>query len=140
VPHRRDRVHHHVAVFLVRKPREQHPDAEVEAVQHYIHHDREQDDDGPQQRQVDAHQCGSPGTTRPEGNSFSGAADSGREGVRAWPGPPSTGSCASPVAGPLAMIFKPYQVPAPNTVKYTTTKIASVNATGPAPCGDTASL
>ena len=60
--------------------------------------------------------------------------------MRGWPGPPSTGSCDSPVPGPFAMIFSPYQVPAPNTVKYTTTKIASVSATGPAPCGDTASL
>src|SRR5690606_11647733 len=50
-----DGVHHHVAVGRVLEEGKQDADTQVEAVHHDIHHDAEQNDDGPDQWQVNAH-------------------------------------------------------------------------------------
>src|SRR5690606_17782731 len=90
VPERRDRVHHLVALVLLPGEREQDSNAEIEAVEDHIHHDRETDDGGPDDRKVPFHQRPPSSASRP----VSCAAETGRTGV-----PCSGGSTARP-AGP----------------------------------------
>ncbi|MCY1299292.1 hypothetical protein D9M70_488150 [compost metagenome] len=61
VPDRRDGIHHHVAVVLLREERKEDADAEVEAVEDDIGEHRKGDDGGPDERQIklhdDLHEC-----------------------------------------------------------------------------------
>src|SRR5207247_8600341 len=53
VPYRRDAVHDHIAVALVREQRIQDAKAEIESVHHDINKHRERDDERPDGRDVD---------------------------------------------------------------------------------------
>ena len=46
-------VRHHVAIVFVRKQRNQHANAEIEAVHHDVHEDREGDDESPEHCDVE---------------------------------------------------------------------------------------
>ncbi|MCY1436551.1 hypothetical protein D9M71_526800 [compost metagenome] len=83
VPHRRDGVHHHVALAVILDEGEEDADSEVETVHHHIHHHAEDDDHGPDQRKVDAHVQFLGRVAALSSSSMpSSVAESGRAGVR----------------------------------------------------------
>ncbi|MNS64465.1 hypothetical protein D3C72_975920 [compost metagenome] len=64
VPHWCDGIHHDVAFFLVLDRQEENADAEVEAVHDDVHHDPENNDQCPDQRDIDAHSSRSSSSNR----------------------------------------------------------------------------
>ncbi len=108
VPHGGHRVHHHVAVMTVRHEGIQHADAQVETVHHHVHHHAKEDDDGPDQREVDAHddQLLLSARRLAEATAFgtspgSSTADNGLAGVPSTAWPPSGSGSPSCSTGPL---------------------------------------
>src|SRR5690606_30900740 len=125
VPHRRDRIDRLVTAVAGRERGKQDPDAEVEAVHHHVGEDGEQDQPGPHGDDVDAHRSAPWPAIRSAGPGTMPA-------VRIGPSSPSgADSCA---CTPLAISRRMYQVPKPNTMKYTST-----NATSEAPTAGAAS-
>src|SRR5690606_7357790 len=112
-------VHHVVALRLVIRERRQDAEAEHEAVEQHVHEHREADDEVPDDRQDFGEGHGAD-------SADSSAADIGRAGV--LPGS-SRGGAAT---GPRRIMRSRYQVPKPNRIAYTTTKVTSEAGTLPA--------
>lgn len=55
VPHRRDRIEHHLPLGFRVEERKQQTDAEIEAVEHHVEEHAEADDRGPHDRKIDLH-------------------------------------------------------------------------------------
>ena len=109
VPDRRDRVHRLVALVADREAREEDADAEIEAVHDDIGEDREADDPGPDDGEIDAahRRYSAAGIASPTAGA--GVMPAARCGM--W------GGSGSPGSGGLAIRRSRYIVPAPNAKK-----------------------
>src|SRR5690606_29358898 len=124
---RRHRVDRLVAAVPRRERGKQDPDAEVEAVHDHVGEHGEQDQHRPDGDDVDAH--------RPApGSAMRSAGPGVMPAVRIGPSSPSgAGSCT---CTSLAISRRMYQVPKPNTMKYTTMKASSEAPTAGAASGE----